>query len=313
MELRHLRYFIAVADDLHFRRAAARLHVAQPWLSHQIRQLEEELGVALLERTKRHVQLTEAGLHFLQEVKQGVAQLEGAVQTAKRAARGEVGELRLGIVSSITSEIFPTILRVFRERYPDVELTLLELSTHAQLEELQQDRIKIGFVRLPIEAEGLNVELIVKERLVAALPEAHRLTDSAQVPMAELAREPLILFPRAAAPGLHDLIVGACRQAGFEPNIVHEATHLDTVIGLVAGQLGVGLMPASVQSLQRKGVVYRPVQKPAPCQKTAMVWRQDRPSVLLDAFLGVVREVVQKADRDASLPSSFTGPLTATC
>ncbi|MBV9229224.1 MAG: LysR family transcriptional regulator, partial [Chloroflexi bacterium] len=193
MELRHLHYFIAVAEELHFGKAAERLQMAQPPLSQQIRQLEDELGVQLFYRTKRHVQLTEAGHVFLQEARQTLIQAEQAIVAARRAGRGELGRLAIGFVGSATSDILPTLIRGFQERYPEVELLLRELTTAQQVRALQDGRIHVGILRPPVHDDTLRIETLFKEPLIVALPERHPLSSQVQLPIEALAREHFIL------------------------------------------------------------------------------------------------------------------------
>ena len=291
MELRHLRYVVAVAEELHFGRAAARVRIAQPPLSQQIRQLEQELGVALFNRTKRRVELTHAGRAFLEHARQILEETERAKQVAQRAARGEVGRLAIGFASSADLDILPRVLRVWRERFPDVEVELHALLTSAQVDALCRGRIQVGFVRLPTDETSLVVESIQREPLVAALPEGHRLARRARVRLRDLANDTMILFPRHTAPGYYDVFINACRVAGFTPRLLHPAS-MQTILGLVSAGLGVSLMPASIRNLRRVGVAYRPLAPPVPQVEMAIAYRRDEPSAVLPAFLATVRDVL---------------------
>lgn len=242
MELRHLRYFVTLAEELHFGRAAERLHIAQPPLSQQIRQLETELGFELFHRTKRSVKLTEAGKVFLSEVQQILKQLEQAIQIGRQTSRGEMGQLIVGFVSSSAYNILPPILRTFRNCVPGVSLELHELTTHEQLQWLRDGRMDVGFVRSPIEDDIFSFEVIFAESLVVALPETHLLAKDKSVSLRSLASEPFILFPRLLAPGLYDLIISLCQQAGFSPSVTQEAIQMQTIVSLVAGGLGVAIV-----------------------------------------------------------------------
>jgi DNA-binding transcriptional LysR family regulator len=292
VELRHLRYFVAVAEELHFSRAAARVRIAQPALSQQIRRLEQELGAALFNRTKRHVELTPAGRALLEEGRRVLAQAERAVRTAQRAARGEIGPLAIGFVPSADLDILPRVLRVWHATFPDVEIALHSLLPAAQVEALRDGRIHIGFVRLPIEETGLVVERIQREPLLTVLPHEHPLARAERVRLADLARETMILFPRDIAPGYYDIFVGACRRAGFTPRILHPGS-MQTNLALVAAGLGVSLMPASIQTLRRDGVVYRPLAPPVPYVEMAVAYRRDDRSAVLPPFL----EILHRAAR----------------
>lgn len=291
MELRHLRYFLAVAEEMHFGRAAARLAMAQPPLSQQIRQLEEELGVALFRRTRRRVALTEAGEAFLVGARRALAEVERAAVAARRAARGETGHLAIGFVGSATYELLPSLLRLLRSRYPDIALSLREMTTAQQATALAAGEIDLGFLRPPLEGDDLDMATVREERLVAVLPAGHRLAGSTEpLDLAELAREAFVLFPAAQGQGLYSQIVEACRQAGFYPRVVQEAVQMDTLLALVAGSVGVTLAPSSLEALARPGVTYRPVAH-SPALQLAAAWRRgdDRPP--LRRVLELIRQL----------------------
>jgi DNA-binding transcriptional LysR family regulator len=292
VELRHLRYFVAVAEELHFSRAAVRLRIAQPALSQQIRRLEQDLGVALFNRTKRRVELTPAGRALLEEGGRVLAQAERAARTAQRAARGEIGPLAIGFVPSADLDILPRILRVWRARFPDVEIVLHALLPAAQVEALRDGRIQIGFVRMPIEQSGLVVESIQREPLLAALPQRHRFARAERVRLGDLARDTMILFPRDIAPGYYDIYMGACRRAGFTPRVLHPGS-MQTNLALVSAGLGVTLMPASIRSLRRAGVVYRALAPPVPHVEMAVAYRPDHRSAVLPPFLDVLHRIAR--------------------
>jgi DNA-binding transcriptional LysR family regulator len=294
IELRHLRYFIAVAEELHFGRAADRLHMAQPPLSQQIRQLEAELGFQLLYRTKRSVQLTEAGQVFLEDCRKILRQLDQAIRTGQQASRGELGQLAIAFVSSAAYNVLPSILQAFRAAMPQVRLELHELTTDQQVQWMQDGRIDVGFVRPPIEAEQLQLMTIFREPLVVALPIAHPLVEQAQVSLASLASEPFILFPRPLAPGLYDQIISLCQQAEFSPNVVQEAIQMQTIVSLVASEIGIAIVPVSLQNLQRTGVVYKPLIEPTPQAAIALTWRTQDMSPTVQRFLEVVKQVAQQ-------------------
>lgn len=290
MELRHLHYFMAVAEELNFSRAAERLHIAQPPLSQQIRQLEAELGFQLFHRTKRTVRLTEAGIVFFAETQKIMRQLENAILIGRQTSRGEVGQLAIGFASSAVHNVLPGILQAFRTAIPSVKLQLRELTTDQQLEWLQQGRIDIGFVRPPVEENNLSYEVIFSEPLMLALPETHALCSQELVSLRSLSGEPFILFPRSLAPGLYDPIISLCQQAGFSPILAQEATQMQTIVSLVAAQMGVAIVPASMQNLQRSGVVYKQLQETTPMVAIALIWRS-LPSPTVLRFLEVARQV----------------------
>ncbi|ABA20448.1 transcriptional regulator, LysR family [Trichormus variabilis ATCC 29413] len=289
MELRHLRYFVTLAEELHFGKAAERLHIAQPPLSQQIRQLEIELGFDLFHRTKRTVRLTEAGQVFLGEVQQILQQLQQAIQLGQTSSRGEVGQLIVGFVSSAAYNILPIILRNFRACTPAVKLELHEMTTDQQLEWLREGGIDIGFIRPPVEENIFNWETIFQESLMVALPETHLLANQFNIPLTSLGNESFILFPRKIAPGLYDLIISLCQQAGFSPHVAQEAIQMQTTVSLVAADMGIAIVPASLQNLQRTGVVYKNIQEATAKVALAMTWRKNETSPTLQRFLHTVR------------------------
>ena len=291
MELRQLRYYVAVAEELHFRRAATRLHMSQPPLSQQIRQLEEEVGCRLLARTRRRVELTPAGASFLRDARALLADLDAAVATARRIDAGQTGRLRIGFVGSALVSVLPAIVQRFRAVRPQVEVELRERSTSEQVEALASGAIDVGFVPLPVDETGLRAEVLLRERTVAALPAAHPLARMRRIPLSRLAAEPFVMFPNAQAPGFHDrLITSLTAVSGSPPRVVQEAAEMQTIVGLVATGIGVSLVPASVQHLALQGVAYRQVTS-GPAVEQAAITRANEESPVVAAFLGVAREV----------------------
>lgn len=290
MELRHLRYFIAVAEELNFTRAAEKLHIAQPPLSQQIQHLEAELGFQLFRRTKRTVHLTAAGQVFFEEAGKILQQVDRAIQLGRQTSRGELGQLTIGFVSSAAHNVVPAILQAFRTRCPAVKLELHELTTNEQLQRLRFGQIDIGFVRPPVEEDGINSEIIFREPLIVALPETHHLADRAKVELRQLSTEPFILFPRSLAPGLYDPIVSLCQQAGFSPIAAQEAIQMQTIVSLVAAEMGVAIVPASMQNFQRSGVVYKALPESTCIVAIALIWRSD-PTAAVQRFLEVARQI----------------------
>ncbi|KAM3099093.1 LysR substrate-binding domain-containing protein [Phormidesmis sp. 146-12] len=290
IELRHLHYFIAVAEELHFSRAAERLHISQPPLSQQIRSLEDELGVKLFERTKRQVHLTEAGRVFLERSYQVLAQLEQAIEATQQIGRGEVGRLVIGFVDSAMYTLLPEILRVFREQFPAVELRLHELTTAQQIQALFDKQIDVGIVRSAISEPGLSAECLLPESLVLALPEKHPLSAQTQVSLSSLADEFFILFPAKLGPLFYEQIIRSCQQAGFRPKVAQEAVQMQTIIGLVAAGLGIAIVPASMQNFHRSGVIYRPLQEQIPKTGLYLTWRQHDSSPVVSTFLSLARK-----------------------
>ncbi len=299
MELRHLRYFIVLAEELNFSRAAERLHMAQPPLSQQIRSLEDELGLQLFDRKTRPLQLTPAGQAFLEKARQVFTQVEQAIVSAQQASCGEIGRLTVGINTSIANSVLPDILRTFRKRFPDVELVLHEQASYQQIQELCNRQIDVGFVNLhhlqkiDENDDTLSFMSILQEPFVIVLPESHPLAGQAQVSLEALADELFILPPAHLPSGLYCQIVSLCQGVGFSPKVRQEATWMSTVLSLVAGGVGISLLPANAQNLQRKGVVFRFIGEQSPIFQIAIVWRRNDSSVILRNFLEVVRNVTQ--------------------
>jgi DNA-binding transcriptional LysR family regulator len=236
---------------LHFGRAAERLHIAQPWVSRQIKRLEEELGVQLFIRDRRKVVLTEAGQAFLKEAWLILERVDLARQAVRQAGRGEIGSLVFGYEETTLYSIFPSIVRLYKERFPRVALDMRDMPTAEQTEALLRGEIDVGLVQEPATPEELRVETVLHELLIAALPDSHPLADEPQVALEDLADDPFVSFPRWTRPGCHDLITGLCREAGYVPNIVQETETKQSLVGLVAAGIGVSLLNASVRCLQR--------------------------------------------------------------
>ncbi|BAY46239.1 LysR family transcriptional regulator [Scytonema sp. HK-05] len=292
MELRHLRYFVAVAEDLHFGRAAERLHMTQQPLSQQIRQLEDELGVLLFHRTKRRVQLTEPGKAFLVEARQILLKAAQAVEIARQVAQGESGRLKVGFSGFATYSVLPKALRIFRERFPRVELELEEMTTTAQVQALQEQQIHLGLMIPPIPDATLTLEPILREPLVVILPETHPLAAQPELALPTLANESFILVSRHLEPGYYDQCISLFQQAGFTPKVVQKASQKQTILGLVSAGLGVSLAPASIRNIHRTGVVYITLNTLNAEVELVAVWRQDELLPVLRTFLEVMKEVV---------------------
>ena len=288
MELRHLRYFVTLAEELHFGRAAEKLHISQPPLSMQIRALEKELAVTLLNRTQRHVSLTQAGAALLAEARHILARVEQAVLMTKRAGRGEIGELAIGFISVADYNVLPVVLREFRRRFPQVNLTLRESTTDAQIRDLAAGRIDVGFVLPPLNEPSLESVPILREPLIAALPEKHPLARKpGKLALEKLKDAPFILFPRPNAPSLYDNVVSCCKSAGFSPRVEQEAIQMQTIVSLVSAELGVALIPASLVNLRRTGVTYKSLQGGSPLTEVHLVWRRGDDLPALRVFVDV--------------------------
>ncbi len=297
VELRHLRYFRTVAAELHFGRAAEKLHIAQPPLSHQIRQLEAELGFELFNRTRRAVTLTPAGQAFLVQIERLFQQLEQAVEIGRKTSRGELGRVSIGFVGSATYNILPALLHQFRDRYPEVQLELHELTTDRQLIWLRDGRIDLGLMRPPIVEPDVSSHTIFQEPPIVVLPASHQLAQSVTIELSALATAPFILFPRQLAPGLYDPIITLCQAAGFSPQVVQECVQMQTIVSLVSANLGVSILPASIQEVQRQGVVYRPIANLTASTSTdylakiAIVWRTHDSSPPMHRLLEIALEL----------------------
>ena len=287
MDLRHLRYFIAVAEEGHFGRAARRLRIAQPPLSRQLQALEEELGFALIDRKRRA--LTPAGEAFLPSVREVFDALERAITSARRAARGESGRIRVGFLSSIAISGLTEVLRAFRVRSPGVEVVLREMPPQPQIDALKAGRIDVGFLRAPLDDPGLRAERVRTEELVVALPADHPLAAQKRIALSALAREPFVSFPRPRGPGFFDHLMRLCHDAGFTPQIVQEAAQLD-IVNLVAAGFGVAIVPATIRKVRGAGLVFRRIVG-APKTDLLVAWRSDQMSAVVDKFLAVVREL----------------------
>jgi DNA-binding transcriptional LysR family regulator len=290
IELRHLRYFLAVAEELHFGRAAKRVHISQPPLSQQIRQLEEDLGVQLFYRTRRRVELTEAGRVFAGEVRLILEQVEHATSLAGEANRGKMNRLVVGC-SPANSYLVVRILNAFRARHPEARLVLKSLITPHQVEALRNNRIDIGFVTLPIDGDNLTAEVVLREHLVVALPKRHTLASRRRIALQALSSETMIVFPLNMSPGRYQLITGMCRRAGISLNMLHEVDNLSTMLELVAAGFGVSLLRASVQQMAQKGVVFRKLLH-SPFVETAVAYRREGAPALVQQFAETAKTTI---------------------
>ncbi|MDW3681567.1 LysR family transcriptional regulator [Cupriavidus sp. CV2] len=297
MDLRQLRYFVTVAEELHFGRAAQRLTMTQPPLSQQIQALEEEIGVQLFARTRRSVALTPAGQQWLPEVRRVLADAAALPGLAQRLARGEAGTLSLAFVSTADYGILPDLLRSFRARHPNVQLQLREATSDIQLEALMDGGIDAGLVirpQLPAMPHGVAYLPLVREPLVLAVPEGWRpggaKAGEEGVSLRDAAHEPLIIFPRRSAPAFYDIITGCYAREGLTPVIAQEAIQMQTIVSLVSAGMGVALVPASLCNLRRTGVSYLPLRDAGPDIETGLVWREagaDSVSPVLRSFIEI--------------------------
>jgi DNA-binding transcriptional LysR family regulator len=295
-DLWQLRYFMAVADHLHFGRAAAALHISQPPLSRAIRALEERLGVTLFARNRRRVELTPAGTRLLEEARHTVSQLERAVLELRGMAAGERGRLRIGFVSLADyGGVLPGLLKTYKATRPGVQLALREMLSPEQSAALAAGELDFGLLLPPVaEAVALEHMVVQRERFVAALPGRHRLAAArGALAMGDLAGESFVMVPREIAPGLYDIVSGLASRAGFSLNVAQEAIQMQTVVSLVSSGLGVAVVPESVANLGRRGVVYRKLADRHPVLELWLAWRQGAVSAAAAEFLAQARQLAK--------------------
>jgi DNA-binding transcriptional LysR family regulator len=290
MELRQAHAFVTTADEGHVGRAAARLHLTQPTLSRQIAALERSLGVPLFDRTRRQLALTPAGEVFLAGARELVRRADELADAARRAHRGELGVLRVGFVQSATFAALPTLLRTFRAAWPAVRVEVRAMTTLNQLDALTDDRLDAGLLRPPVHAPDLRLHTLSHDELCVALPGTHPLTAKRRVSLADLADEPFVLYGRDSGPAVHDTIVGFCREAGFSPRIVQEAVDVQTIVALVAANLGVSLLITPTPHTDEAAVVYRPLAENLPRWEMALAWSPHNRAPVLARFLDTVVE-----------------------
>jgi DNA-binding transcriptional LysR family regulator len=277
IELRHLRYFIAVAEELHFGRAAARLRISQPPLSQQIQILEQQIGARLLARTNRSVSLTAAGQQFLADARQILHQVDTAAARAERLHNGETGELRMGFTSSAPFiKGVADSLSTFRKRYPDVHIQMREINTRQQIAPLNDGELELGLMRNTTLPDTLNWQLVLREPLLAMVHRDHPLAGSADISLRQLAQEPFVFFDPHVGTGLYDDIIGLLRRYDISPYITQEVGEAMTIIGLVSAGLGVSILPASFQRIRLNDVVWLPLREPEARSEMWLVWPKHR-------------------------------------
>jgi DNA-binding transcriptional LysR family regulator len=292
VELRQIEYFIVVAEELHFGRAAMRLQMTQPPLSQQILQLERELGLKLFERSKRHVELTSAGKVYLQEVRQVLPLLERAKAAALRAQMGMLGRLVIGFVGSATFDILPIIVRDFQEQFPNVDLVLREMPTPMQIDAFHRKEIDIGFVRTPVLDPLLSLLSVQQETCIAVVPKLHPLAQCSSISMGDLSTERFILVEREIWPSWYDDILAKCRNAGFSPFIGQDVKEIQTVVGLVAAGLGISIVPRSTVNLHARDVAYVSIKGDAPSVEMSIAWRTDNNSPIVKHFIDTLTRLM---------------------
>lgn len=297
MDLRHLRHFVTVAEELHFGRAAEKLNMTQPPLSQSIRALEAELGMALFERSKRHVALTPVGAQWLPHARALLASAADLPVVAQRLSRGEIGSLRLAFVSTATYGMLPLVLSHYKAQFPAVEVILREATSDVQIDALLDNTIDAGLLIAPAQAMPPQISYLPlhRENLVAAIPDAF-IQSGRIVPEADalgfsaIAEEPLILFPRQSAPALYDLIAGYYTAHNAVPALGQQAVQMQTIIGLVSAGLGIALVPASMRNLARAGVTYLPLAEMPPLIETGLAWHRTNDTPALRHFIATARE-----------------------
>jgi DNA-binding transcriptional LysR family regulator len=288
MELRHLRSFLVVADELHFSRAARRLHMAQSPLSQQIQRLERELGVQLFRRNRRRVELTDAGLAMLDHARRALDHAEQAAGAARAAGAGRAGRLDVGFLATAALALLPAVLPPFREAAPDATLRLTEAGSQDLLQALHRGELDVAFTRPPVPTAELSTTVVWREPVIAVLPAAHRLCAGPALDLADLRDEDFVTFPRWSAPEFYDHLVAACHDAGFAPRIVQEALAMPTVVGLVAAGLGVALVPGGIRHLRLPAVGYRELRGEPAHAEIAMVHLAGNHRPLLEVFTATV-------------------------
>jgi DNA-binding transcriptional LysR family regulator len=285
MELRQIRSFLSIAETLHFGRTAELIHLSQPALSLQIRALEEEVGVRLLERNRRKTTLTAAGVAFRDDAAAALSQLDEAIRMARLAASGKLGILRIGFISTVGSEIVPTIVRQFRELNPEVEFSLRAITTADQVPMLETGSLDIGFLRLPIGGHPtLDVATVHREPFVLVVPASHNLAKRKRVRLREVAGHEFVMYERAYAPGFHDLILGLLRDAGIVPNVSQTAAEISTLISLVAAQMGVAILPASAVKHSVASVIACDIVDKIPVSEIGIAFSKRVRAAVVDNF-----------------------------
>jgi DNA-binding transcriptional LysR family regulator len=297
MELRQLRYVVAVARERNFTRAAAKLNMAQPPLSRQIQQLEEELGAILFERGSRPVRLTDAGRLFYEQAVQVIERLDEMKVMTRRAHEAPRPHFRIGFVGSVLYGHLPEVIRRYRAARPGVEISLVELTTLEQLAALKEHRIDVGFGRILFDDPLVNRTLLRNERLCVALPAAHPfVADDAPLALSDVTREPLIIYPKSPRPSYADQVLALLAERSLKPPAITEVRELQTALGLVAAESGVCLVPASIENLKRDNVVYRPLAEAGAVSPIIMSTRKDDPSGDIAVVLGIIHAIFRKFD-----------------
>lgn len=292
IEFRHLRYFTAVAEARSFRAAAQQLHVSQPPLTRQVQQLEELLGLVLLERQPRGVELTAAGIVFLEEARNLLALADLAIDRTQMAAQGQLGRLDVGVYGSAVFDAIPRVIQAFRSAHPKVEVVLHNLDRAGQIKALRERRLTVGFNRFFVEEPDLVWDVVLAEALNVALPAGHRLVSRAQLTIADLSGEPLVVYPRTPRPSFIDQVLGLFHRRHLTAQVVQEVDDVVTAIALVSSGFGLTMVSDSALNLRLPGIVYRPLERNEALIDLCMIRRAEDDSALLRAFIDVVRKVL---------------------
>lgn len=293
MELRHLRYFLAVADERSFTKAAARLNMAQPPLSQQIRKLEREVGGPLFLRSSRNVELTLAGELLLEHAREILAAAERSLTSVRRAAAGEQGEVRIGFSGTATYDLMPFVARAYSERMPDVTLHLQgEMPVPEQVKALRDDLLDVGLIRVPMRTPDLSIRIVRRDPLIAVLPESHPLCSRRRIALSDLAPDRFISYPSTPPSAMYSVMLEACNDAGFVPQIRHEVRETSSLVSLVAAGLGVAVVPASVRHLRIPGAVHRPIEGCNATSDLAIAWRDNEQSPVIVNCIKIVCDLV---------------------
>lgn len=261
MELRHLKYFVTVAEELHFKRAADKLYMAQPPLTRQIKKLEEELGVELLNRTKRKVELTEYGSYLKTEAVKLFQQVEAIKNHLEQLKKGVVGQIKIGYVGTVMHSLLPAVLTAIKNKFPEINTRLLELNNFEQVAALRSGEIDIGFIRMPMNIFDLVEKQIFNETFSLIIPRDHPLTKTNHISLSDLKDEPFVVFSRECAPEMFDTIISICRKEGFAPRIVHESSQINSIVRLVESGLGYSIVPSGVQKGYKVNVKFYELSK----------------------------------------------------
>ena len=292
MELRHFEAFVAVAEELHFSKAAERLHIAQPPLSQRIRQMEKQLGVDLFVRSTRSVVLTPAGEALLGPARKVLAGSQEALVAAKAGERGEYGRVTIGFAGASSRLALPTLAGAVREQYPRMQLDLRGLTyANTALDLVREGSLDLGFIRLPNRSAGIDYVVVEREQLICALPASHRFADAESVALIDLADDPFVGFPADSGSSLHSLTIQVCTQAGFTPKFAQAAPDSYTILALVAAGVGVTVTLTTCMHIQQPGLVYKPISDPTPQLHSALAWSTANESPAVHAVIGVAKSV----------------------